>query len=173
MSSPLVRDTGASAEQKARKAAEDKAMAVLLCAAARIASWKAHADGTRLQRARIVHGIAKERKAAAERELERSRKMHQELVDPQASAASSRPATIESLHAAKTKVERDEVALRNAIEMVNRTADSVTNAESIASKSKMNAIAAAERALQAQKTANASAREAGLAEPFPERIRAK
>lgn len=167
MSSPPVRDTGASAEPKARKAAEDKAIAVFLCTAAQIALRKTRADGTRHQRARIVHGIAEKKKAAAERELESSRKKHQALVDPRDSSASSRSDSIESLAAARTRVELDEVALRKATEVVNQTAHSVTNAEVTASKSKMNAIRAAERALQAQKIANASAREAGLAEPFP------
>ncbi|WP_257448657.1 hypothetical protein [Archangium lipolyticum] len=167
MSSPSVCDTGASEEPKARKAADDKAKAASLVTEAQTASRKAHEDGSRLQRIQIVHGIAKERKAVAERELESSRKKHQALVDPQDSSASSRSGYIESLEAAKTKVERDEAALRKATEVVNWTADAVTNAEATASKSKAEAIGTVEKALQAQKTANTSAREAGLAEPFP------
>ncbi|OJH37377.1 hypothetical protein [Cystobacter ferrugineus] len=138
-----------------------------MLALARLLSRKSHADGVRFQRAKIVHGFAKERKALAERALESSRKKHQALVDQQASRASSPPGFIESLEAAKTKVERDEAALRNAIEMVDRTAHSMTNAEATASKSKRGALGAAEKALQAQETANTSAREEGLAEPFP------
>ncbi|WNG50852.1 hypothetical protein F0U60_47060 [Archangium minus] len=105
--------------------------------------------------------------AAAERELESSRKMHQALVDSLNPPANCHPGSSESLVAAKAKVERDEAALRKATVVVNETAHSVANAEVTASNSKAKATGAAERALQAQKAANVSAKEAGLAEPFP------
>ncbi|WNG40442.1 hypothetical protein F0U61_47235 [Archangium violaceum] len=138
-----------------------------LCTSAQLALRKAQADGTRLQRARIVQGIANKKKDAAERELEGSKKTHQALVDLLNSPANRHPGSSESLRAAKTKVECDEAALRKATVVVNETALAVANAEVTASKSKAKAMGAAERALQAQKAANASAREAGLAEPFP------
>ncbi|NTX60407.1 hypothetical protein HUA74_07015 [Myxococcus sp. CA051A] len=154
-------------DPKVEKAINDKKTATTLRTDAKNKSVKAQADAAKAKQAKTAHDKSTKEKGEAQKALDTSNTNYQRLLDHGDSPAGRTPAHAESVKKAKKQVDADQGRVDKAAKTFKGTEEKLTQADTTARDSKQHAVTASDTALQAQKTANVSAKQAGQPEPFP------